>query len=177
MAQGTQAKIWDELFRLGLNREMVRRYLKPTKHQMRDIWENPYMCLTFPQFQRLHALVCSHYTLEQLARLIVAREYTSGSEFQSNIRKALAILLTEEGRTHFDEFAKRKSKGRTKEQHIDKRKKFDNNRNAFKRLSNPILEPEENVIEFITEHERLSNQIKPVSSLPDDSVQGPNVSI
>jgi hypothetical protein len=158
---------------------MVRHYLRPTKHQIYWIWAHPFSVLTFPQVMRLHALVSTHYTLEEVCCLLVKDEYRPKSELDDNLRKCLAILLTEEGQRNFDEFKARKSSVKQKKVvTIGKRKKFEKNRQGFKRLSDPILEPEENVIEFLTEHERKTTGVyQPPIEPGTESSEGPKISI
>jgi hypothetical protein len=179
MPAAPQAQIWNELFRLGLTKRLVKQRLGLGIKASGRLWSQPLNVLTIPQIQTLCALVAPHYTMLEMARALTSsRNYALNTQLNEDFTKALGILLTPDGRDKWDEFIARKAIGRPKNNiRSEKKKRFDNNRQAYKRICDPIVKGND-LIEFITEHGRLSEQVKPNDTLlPSTDSSGPNVSI
>ncbi len=169
------AKIWRELFRLGLTKKSIRRYLHIPNNKAPQLWRSPNSMLTFNQLRHLAALVAPHYTFLQLAELLVSDYVPPKSLIAEDFYKALNILMSEDGIKEWDNFIKRKNPGSSKSVLRSKAAKFDSNRTAYKRLCSDNVE-HEHIVEFVTERERLES-IKSVSPIVPPVDNSPSVKI
>ncbi len=171
MATREPAVIWREMFRLGLTKRSICKYLGIPAAKRSTLWYNPNAVMTFTHLRLLSGLVASHYTIRQLAELLTKDYIPAKSVITEDFIKALGILMTPEGLEQWDSFIKRKNTRNNKSVRKDKAAKFDRNRNAYKRLCADNVEHTD-IVEFVVERERLDaissvqSPIPPVDNSP-----------